>query len=365
MEIYKRTIYRKQLIYQGIFWVTIFFFYWLHYNRMINIPGYVFLFSSKEVMIGMLSFYLWREDWLKVNPTFLRILSAVSLWLIAIFVLWSFATYLLCYMLRSSIGTFGSRFDEYLTVITRIGPLGIIKEWRSFTYEILVLFILSLSPRMLKMIFEGHVNKLILQRDRVDWELNLLKSEINPTLLFNTLNHTYLLLDEDSEKGKDLIIKLSNLMRYSLYDSKSQFIKLSTEIEFVENYLFLMKECFTERLEIDWDIEKSYEPFKIIPLLILPLINTSISILAPHMKERDKVWVEIKVIDCDLLLIVKRMIANGLGESHVAHMYRDEDMEVMLVKNRLDRFYKRQFELLVTKLPEEYRLDLRLNLKSL
>lgn len=364
MEIYKRVIYRKQLIYQGIFWVSIFFFYSLHYNRMINNTSYIFLFSSKELIIGMLSFYLWREDWLK-KPSFFRILATVLLWLGAIFVLWSFATYLLCYGIKSSIGAFSARFDQYLNAITSIGPLGIIREWRSFAYEILVLFILSVSPRMLKMIFEGHVNKLLLQRDRVDWELNLLKSEINPTLLFNTLNHTYYLLDKDSEKGKDLIIKLSNLMRYSLYDSKSQFIKLNKEIEFVENYLFLMKECLAERLDIDWDIEGSSEPFKIIPLLILPLINTSISILPSHKNNRDKVWVEINVTGSDLLLTVKRNIVDGLSTSDQAIMYKDDDIEVTLVRNRLDRYYKGQFELLVTKLPKEYRLDVCLNLKSL
>ena len=114
-----------------------------------------------------------------------------------------------------------------------------------------------------------------IEQKRVETELKLLRSQINPHFLFNTLNNQYSLALSGSELTAPAILKLSQLLRYSLDSSESNFVSLSDEVEFIRTYIDLE----SLRLDIDTDININIKgeinDIDIAPLVISPLVENA------------------------------------------------------------------------------------------
>jgi LytS/YehU family sensor histidine kinase len=105
-------------------------------------------------------------------------------------------------------------------------------------------------------------------------ELNLLKSQIHPHFLFNTLNSIYSLALEQSEKAAEVVLKLSDLMRYMLHQSAAQFVPLAQEVEYLRNYLWLEKLRLGNRADIQLQVKGNLNQ-AIAPMLFLPFIENT------------------------------------------------------------------------------------------
>lgn len=113
------------------------------------------------------------------------------------------------------------------------------------------------------------------QREQLKTELALLKAQINPHFFFNTLNNIYSLIELDVEKAQSSVLKLSKLMRYHLYKTNKDFVAIESEIEFVADYLDLMKLRLHNFVQIDFsqNIKNSHD--EIPPLLLEPFIENA------------------------------------------------------------------------------------------
>lgn len=104
-------------------------------------------------------------------------------------------------------------------------------------------------------------------------ELSLLKSQINPHFFFNTLNNLYGLVIEKSDDAPNVILKLSDIMRYTIYMGKEDFVPLKDEIEYLKNFIELHKIRYQKRVDIVFDHDYEID-YQIAPLLfIIPLEN--------------------------------------------------------------------------------------------
>lgn len=114
-----------------------------------------------------------------------------------------------------------------------------------------------------------------LQKDKVEVQLELLKSQVQPHFIFNTLNNIYSLSQRGNTRAAELIYRLSALLSYMLYDSKKNVISLKKEIEYVNNYIELEKIRYGERLDVSVNVFSNVDHFYISPLLLLPLVENS------------------------------------------------------------------------------------------
>ncbi len=114
-----------------------------------------------------------------------------------------------------------------------------------------------------------------LERQRLESELQYLKYQLNPHFFMNTLNNIHALVDIDGEKAKSTIIELSKLMRYVLYESNTQSVRLEQEIQFLKNYITLMRLRYTDKLEIIADFPLVPAQISIPPLLFISLIENA------------------------------------------------------------------------------------------
>ena len=139
------------------------------------------------------------------------------------------------------------------------------------------IFIIAISTtiRLAQKWYENENHKKTLVHEKVNSELSLLKSQINPHFLFNTLNGIYSLANSKSDKTAPAIVKLSQLMRYMLYDSKQDFVPLIKEIEYIQTFIELEKLRLFDNVTVEYAIEGNPDNLNIRPLLLIPIIENA------------------------------------------------------------------------------------------
>lgn len=114
-----------------------------------------------------------------------------------------------------------------------------------------------------------------LKNEKAKTELMNLQSQVNPHFFFNMLNNLYGLVDKDSEKAKQLILKLSEMMRYSIYEGQKKYVTLQQEIDFINNYIALHKMRYHKDIIVEVDVLVEDKAQKIMPLLFIILVENA------------------------------------------------------------------------------------------
>ncbi|WP_185965969.1 sensor histidine kinase [Flavobacterium sp. ZT3R18] len=164
--------------------------------------------------------------------------------------------------------------------------------------EVYVLAIASSIYLMLTWLKERDRNKAIIENQN-KIKLKYLKNQIQPHFFFNTLNNLYALSLESSDKVPDVIIKLSNLMEYVLYDIEgSKFVPLIKEIDYIQNYIEIEKLRF-ENVEVRINLESDIDTVKVPPLLFISLIENAFKHGGVN-NEKLKIKINIRVTNAKL-----------------------------------------------------------------
>jgi LytS/YehU family sensor histidine kinase len=179
-----------------------------------------------------------------------------------------------------------------------------------------------------------------LEKEKLAAELKLLKSQINPHFLFNTLNNLYVLTLNHSEKAPLMVHKLSELMSYMLYDSNQAEVALEKEIQYIKNYIDLEKIRYGERLEVILKIYGNIDKIMIAPLLMLPLIENSFKHGARNQLKEGWIHIDIEVENGRITLKVENSKPNFEQENN-----KTSGIGLSNVKRRLTHLYPNQHSL--------------------
>ena len=170
-------------------------------------------------------------------------------------------------------------------------------------------------------------------------ELNYLNSQIQPHFFFNTLNNLYALTIEKSDAAPSVVLKLSDIMQYVLYEAREPLIRLYDEINYIQNYLDLERLRYGDRIISNMDIVGSLDEIKVPPLLFLPFIENCFK----HGVNEDN------LIEVNISLEV---VKNKMLKFRVENMFEQFDgknvkhgIGVQNVKRRLELLFKNNFEL--------------------
>jgi len=176
------------------------------------------------------------------------------------------------------------------------------------------------------------------QEEKITAELQLLKAQVHPHFLFNTLNNIYSFSMEGSPKTPGLILKLSSLLSYMLYDCKAEEVRLEKEIEIMKNYIDLEKERYGNKIEISWSVEGDIMDKFIAPLIMLPILENAFK----HgvSEQIEKPWLSVDISEKHNTLRCK--IANSKNE-YVP--YNHNGIGINNVKKRLEFIYAGKHEL--------------------
>jgi LytS/YehU family sensor histidine kinase len=136
-------------------------------------------------------------------------------------------------------------------------------------------------------------------------QLKMLRYQLNPHFLFNTLNAiSTLILDRETELANTMVTRLSRFLRYSLDNDPMQKVTVEEEIESLRLYLDIEKVRFDERLRLHFDIEQSAADAMMPSLLLQPLVENSIKYAIAQSIHGGSIAVEARVVDDDLVLTV-------------------------------------------------------------
>lgn len=210
---------------------------------------------------------------------------------------------------------------------------------------------------------------LIQQKDRVELqsktltsELNFLKSQINPHFLFNTLNSLYALTLQKSDDAPQIVLKLSEMMRYMLYECNEKEVLLSKEINYIQNYLDLEKLRHGNRMIINFaTLGEDPKDVKIAPLMLIPFIENAFKHGASNQTSPGFVDLSLKFENDKLSL----HLSNSKSPSAPRIIEKKSGgIGLVNVKRRMEILYPSRHELNIFESPNKYNVDLTLDLNK-
>ncbi|MGB8491469.1 MAG: histidine kinase, partial [Bacteroidales bacterium] len=185
-----------------------------------------------------------------------------------------------------------------------------------FTSVFLVFF--SLGLRVLERHSQTEKMQKEMEKEKLNSELAFLKNQVSPHFFFNTLNNIYSLINISAEDSQKAILKLSKLMRYLLYESEQGDTKLSNEIEFMNNYIDLMKLRMSEKVNLTVSFPEHYNDMAVPPLLFIPFIENAFKHGVSY-RSNSFIRIEMEVKQKSITFRCDNSIANGNGSTAKEH----------------------------------------------
>lgn len=207
--------------------------------------------------------------------------------------------------------------------------------------------------------FELEAKTKELANEKLTAELNFLKEQINPHFLFNTLNNLYYLAYTKSDNTTEVIAKLSQMMRYMIYESNYPLIELNKEIEYMQNYVSLERLRLNNQIPIEFKIEGDPGGIKVAPLILITFLENAFK----HGVSGDnkKAWVNLtlKLTGKDFIYTVEN---SKTKINSVTSEHGKSGIGLVNVKRRLELTYGDKYELEVKDLADRYYVQLKLSL---
>lgn len=191
-------------------------------------------------------------------------------------------------------------------------------------------------------------------------ELQFLKSQINPHFLFNNLNNLYSYSIEQSPKTPEIILELSGLLRYMLYECKEDFVPLTKEVEQLENFINLSEMQIEERGTVNFSTQNIQSHFKIAPLILIVFIENAFKHSTASQVDDINIEVDIQLKEAGTLQFICKnsflpksntdSLSNGIGLENV--------------KKRLELSYPNAHQLEIKNDNNIYEVQLAINLAT-
>lgn len=202
--------------------------------------------------------------------------------------------------------------------------------------------------------FFNEKEKSELEKQSLTAELAFLKSQINPHFLFNSLNNIYSLAYQKSDATPDAILKLSEIMRYMLYESNDNRVSLEKEITYLKSFIELQKLRFKGNAYVVLEVEGHINNQFIVPLILISFVENAFK----HGLATDKenpIHINISVFEDKMLFTIK-------NKKHKSNKDQTGGIGMVNVKRRLDLTYPEKYKLTVENREDDYYSELYLNL---
>lgn len=234
-------------------------------------------------------------------------------------------------------------------------------EYERFINVFISIYSLSLlatAIKLLKVLFTYRQEKALLKTQSLTSELAMLRSQINPHFLFNTLNNIDSLVSIDPDKASNSIIKLSEIMRYMLYDANADFVPLDKEIEYLESFISLQLLRLKNQDFVNFTIDGEIKNKKIPPMLIIPFVENAFKHGQKNVKAPG-VIINIKISET----IYTFEIVNYTSTAEATEKDGVGGIGLQNMQRRLDLLYKDKYELDINTNDGKYSVLLKLTYK--
>lgn len=219
----------------------------------------------------------------------------------------------------------------------------------------LAILLMSTAFKVSEVAFTKEKEATQLKNEKLHAEMRFLKSQINPHFLFNALNNAYALSYIKSEQAPEVILKLSDILRYIIYECEANKVPLEKEITYIKNYIDLQKIRLDNVKNIKTNFMIDEKDLDIEPMLFIPFIENSFK--HSHIEDEEKGWIELtlKTGGGKIVFVVENSIpTTEFTKDKVGGIGLDN------VKKRLELLYPGKYVLLINQLNEKFVVNLEI-----
>ena len=199
---------------------------------------------------------------------------------------------------------------------------------------------------------------LILSQEKTKAELQFLRSQMQPHFFFNVLNDLYAMALKQSDKTADMILKLSDLMRYVLQESTADVVPIEKELNYIRNYIDLEKLRYGNRFSVDLQVTGDISKCLVAPLLLLPFVENAFKHSSTN--EISGAWISIEImIDKHELTLV---VANSYDPGTLKSDHISSGIGIKNIRQRLDILYPARHTFVIERKDDSYKSTLKINL---
>lgn len=230
---------------------------------------------------------------------------------------------------------------------------------RSFDNFFFLTLISALSTSLSIIQKKQREDKAMEQREKahIDTELAFLRNQVSPHFFFNALNNIYALIAIDADKAQDSVEKLSELMRYLIYESDIKMVPIQKEIDFARNYIALMRQRLSSKVDIEVNIEDPKTNTEIPPLLFIPFIENVFKHGVSY-REQSKILISISLDDKYLSMTCQ----NAIVRTDDTSLNNTGGLGIKNVEKRLRLLYKDDAKLQIKEQNNTFTVELKVPL---
>lgn len=333
-----------------LFWLLVWFFFYYFFSVGSQNKNFIFWFSTLLSAITIVASYVFVYH---LIPSFL-ITKRYK-----VFALYSFYTsvFVICAVLMTLV--FG--FVFFYNLEFQKMP-GLTKNSGVILVCVLLIIVLASAFKILKYNYKSLEEKKTLENKFLQTKLQLkeqeikfLKMQIHPHFLFNTLNTLYGFALKKSDEAPEMILKLSHLLDYILYQVDKKTVFLKDEVHHIKNYITLEKSRFQDSLEVDFSIQDYPNDIQVPPMLLLPFVENAF-----------KHGVQINNVLCVKMSLVTqgKYLVFNVENSALKTLNSNNGIGLDNIKKRLKMLYGGESSLVVHQTEKSFTINLKLPLKN-
>lgn len=367
---------KKRLICHFTLWFSYFVLYLIHYciGARFSIQT-SFILSFRTIINNMFVFYLFFYFILPLIFKYCKNIKLIIVWFICLtpicIYLWDISNYFMFKVYHNlNIEINNGVYKGYVKQIAEgtlteiFSPYKIMGEAMIIIYSFTVPFFIKIVfdiARLFSKNMQIQKQKLDLEIQNINIEKKFLKAQLNPHFLFNTLNNLYGLSVKKDDSASEVVLNLSDIMAYTLYESNTEKVILQKELDFIENYFSLEKMRYSGEKDIQLQIEKNEDisGLYIAPLLTFTFIENAFKY-------------GLKSVDCSFLRIFIQIsddiFSFKLKNDKNSNKTKEKQTNIggigiENVKKRLQLLYPNRYTLTIEDKENEFHVSLQIKLK--
>ncbi len=235
--------------------------------------------------------------------------------------------------------------------------MGIFKENKTYPYifDIAAVFVtLTIGYVVLSWLLNQYKSIRKLKNEKAHAELLHLKSQVSPHFFFNTLNNLYGLINKNPDSARELVLELSDMMRYTIYEGQKEWVPIEEEITYLKNYIALHKKRYHKKIDIQFFSEVHDHNKRVMPLLFIILLENAFKHGVENIRNNAYIHIQLTVKNRQIRFEIKNNFdplslptTSGIGLRNL--------------KKRLELMYPNRHELLIESDDEVYLVVLEMN----
>ena len=333
-----------------LFWLLSLSFFWLLFSRSCGdkINSAIFIAFLSPISIGttyvfnyyLIPNFLIPEKYFKFS-WYAGIISIVAVWLTSLFgiLIWVWRA-------EFNLGEVSSYSVDVLMLVAAL----------------FFVVLMGVSVKLIRFNFQIQSQKNAAEKDKLYLdnqlkinELKLLKDQLNPHFLFNTLNNLYGLTLEKSDNAPDLVMRLSNMLDYMLYRTNESKVPLQQELDMIRNYVLIEQHRFEGKYPITFEVKGKCDQLEIAPLILLPLVENCFKHGIRKAIKKSFVTITLK-IDKNSIIFSTLNSLNPTVDSNAG------GIGLANLRKRLDAIYKNDYNLVLNSKENNFETQLTLKL---